>query len=211
MHRRRGARRPREVVGETLADPLEGTAYGRGKAKVLRRDNGSLLIHSFAHGGIKYDLPTPMVLIEPLIADLARLDRVAYDRRRKQAAKDLGVRPSTLDEMVEESRAEQAEDAEAGALLPHWVVEPWPEPVDTGILLGTVQARITQHVATLGKRAIVPALWTMFSWVHDTATHSPILLVTSPERDSGKTTLVGLLGYMTPRPLANIDISSAAL
>ena len=107
------------------------------------------------------------------IIELARLDRITYDRRRKQAAKDLGVRSATLDEMVAETRAEEAADAEAGALLPHWIVEPWPEPVDTGILLRAVEARITRHVATLGKRAVVPALWTMFSWVHDAATHSP--------------------------------------
>jgi len=43
-------RDPNHFVGETLADPLEGPAYGRGKAKVLRAEDGGLLIHSFAHG-----------------------------------------------------------------------------------------------------------------------------------------------------------------
>lgn len=47
---------PDKFIGETLADPLEGTAYGRGKAKVMRRRNGHLIIHSFAHGGVKYQL-----------------------------------------------------------------------------------------------------------------------------------------------------------
>jgi hypothetical protein len=47
---------PDRFIGETLADPLEGAAYGRAKAKVLRADNGELLIHSFAHGRGIYHL-----------------------------------------------------------------------------------------------------------------------------------------------------------
>jgi hypothetical protein len=47
---------PETYVRETLADPLEGITYGRGKAKVLRQRDGRLLIHSFAHGGITYQL-----------------------------------------------------------------------------------------------------------------------------------------------------------
>lgn len=41
---------PDRYVGETLADPLEGGDYGRCKAKVMRGEDGDLLIHSFAHG-----------------------------------------------------------------------------------------------------------------------------------------------------------------
>jgi hypothetical protein len=47
---------PDTYVGETLADPLEGVAYGRDKAKVYRQKDGRLMINSFAHGGIKYQL-----------------------------------------------------------------------------------------------------------------------------------------------------------
>jgi hypothetical protein len=47
---------PDKFVGETLADPLEGLAYGRCKAKVLRAANGALVIHTFAHGGALYHL-----------------------------------------------------------------------------------------------------------------------------------------------------------
>src|SRR5262249_40409467 len=47
---------PKRFVGETLADPLEGVEYGRCKAMIMRRDDGTLFIHSFAHGRIFYDL-----------------------------------------------------------------------------------------------------------------------------------------------------------
>jgi AAA domain len=47
---------PDRFVNETMADPHEGPAYGRGKAILFRRPNGSLFIHSFAHGGMIYEL-----------------------------------------------------------------------------------------------------------------------------------------------------------
>jgi len=47
---------PDRFVGETLADPLEGAAYGRCKAKVMRGDDGEIFLHSFAHGGAIYHL-----------------------------------------------------------------------------------------------------------------------------------------------------------
>jgi hypothetical protein len=39
-----------------LADPLEGVEYGTGKAKIMRRADGTLWINSFAHGRTVYDL-----------------------------------------------------------------------------------------------------------------------------------------------------------
>jgi hypothetical protein len=48
---------PRRFADETLADPIEGVEYGRGKAKILvRHNNGRPFIHSFAHGGASYEL-----------------------------------------------------------------------------------------------------------------------------------------------------------
>ncbi len=47
---------PDKFVGETLADPLEGIDYGRCKAKVMRAADGTLVIHTFAHGGGLYRL-----------------------------------------------------------------------------------------------------------------------------------------------------------
>ena len=47
---------PAKFIHKTLSDPFEGTAYGRGKAIVYQRENGSLFINSFAHGGATYEL-----------------------------------------------------------------------------------------------------------------------------------------------------------
>ena len=47
---------PERFEGATLADPNEGLDYGRCKAKILRRSDGTPLIHSFAHGRTVYEL-----------------------------------------------------------------------------------------------------------------------------------------------------------
>ena len=59
---------PDRFVGETLADPLEGIEYGRGKAKIMRRADGSLWIHSYAHGRAVYDLKSDLADIERKLA-----------------------------------------------------------------------------------------------------------------------------------------------
>jgi hypothetical protein len=47
---------PARFESATLADPLEGIAYGRCKAKVFIRRDGTPWINSFAHGGATYEL-----------------------------------------------------------------------------------------------------------------------------------------------------------
>jgi hypothetical protein len=52
---------PDKFIGKTMCDPFEGRDYGRGKAILYRRSNGSLFIKSFAHGGVAYELTEPEV------------------------------------------------------------------------------------------------------------------------------------------------------
>jgi Family of unknown function (DUF5906) len=47
---------PDRFVGATMADPIEGPGYGRCKAKVMRRADGTPWINSFAHGRAVYEL-----------------------------------------------------------------------------------------------------------------------------------------------------------
>ena len=56
---------PDSYIGCTLADPIEGIDYGRCKAMVMRGDDGTLFIHSFAHGRsiyrLRHDLRTAII------------------------------------------------------------------------------------------------------------------------------------------------------
>src|SRR4029077_15138864 len=47
---------PKKYVEQPMADPIEGVAYGRGKAKLYQHPDGRLWIKSFAHGGCEYEI-----------------------------------------------------------------------------------------------------------------------------------------------------------
>jgi putative DNA primase/helicase len=149
---------------------------------------------------------------QKLIDELARLNAVDYDRRRNEAADQMGIRRGTLDNQVNARRSEQAEETGPPPLFGHWVVEPWPEAVDTGELIAALVARIKRHVIFSDDEALTVVLWILFAWVHDAAAvHSPILLATSAEANSGKTQLLSLIGFLVPRALVCVEISEATL
>jgi putative DNA primase/helicase len=152
----------------------------------------------------------------PVRGELAALRQTNVVRYEELLAtlKKKGVRTAELDRGVKaaaKAAATARETHKEGDLFPHWAVEPWPEPIDTGALLNELSDHISSYVATLEKRAIVPALWTMFTYIHDVATHSPLLLVTSPEPNSGKSTMLGVLQFLVRRALMSVSISGPAL
>jgi hypothetical protein len=64
---------PERYIRQTLADPFEGVAYGEGKAILYRREDGSLFINSFAHGGMTYELKARAAALELLWGDAAAM------------------------------------------------------------------------------------------------------------------------------------------
>jgi hypothetical protein len=123
---------------------------------------------------------------DELISELAALSKLAYEKRRQKAAERLGVRVSALDKIVAKARGE-AEGTGDKVLYPHWNVEPSEEPVEGDALLAALVETIRRYVFLSADHAVAVALWIIFSWLHDReafATHSPILFVTSAEKDS---------------------------
>jgi hypothetical protein len=86
-----------EYVGQALADPLEGVAYGRGKAKVFRQSKDRLLmIHSFAHGGINYKLEGQGVGVDDFFAYMERHNYIYTPTRQPWPATSVNARISPV-------------------------------------------------------------------------------------------------------------------
>ena len=166
----------------------------RDRTRALKNGNG-------AHGGTHVDQE---------IDRLARLAPYAYDLVRDHHAADLGIRIGTLDRMVSKCRKNLGLDDDKIS-PPFRAVEPSPHPVAGDGLLHQIVRRLKWHVIFSDEAANAVALWIAFAWTHDAATHSPMSLVTSAERDSGKTTLLGLLNLTSPRGLMVADASPAVL
>ena len=117
---------PQRFDGETLADPIEGVAYGRNCAIVQSRPDASVQIYSFAHGGAFYRLVHDVTSLEAAIMAapkdeatktlfrlIARADVDADDRKRlcKLAGARSGGGTRVAEKMVAEALAEQRKAA----------------------------------------------------------------------------------------------------
>ena len=146
---------------------------------------------------------------EALFEELAELSPVAYDRRRKEAAKRLSIRESTLDGEVYRRRPRSADDAPDAALFAD--IEPWPDSVAGDELLDALIEHFCRFAVLPDEAAPILALWVLHAHAHDAASVSPILAVLSPEKRCGKTTVLSLVQAVTPRALSTSNITSAAL
>ena len=147
------------------------------------------------------------------VARLAGLDAAAYEVERKTVAKSLDVRASVLDKLVKAARQENGpdDDGKQGRKLELPEIEPWHEPVDGQELISGLQGAICRHVILSNDEALACALWVLHAHAHDWFFISPKLHISSPEKQCGKSTLLGVLGPMVPRHLPTENITAAAL
>jgi Protein of unknown function (DUF3631) len=169
---------------------------------------GDDLVRKLAELAKKKESEPPPELTNDVIINLAGLTPLQYAQQLAREAKKYKTPVKLLEKAVEAVKVDQ----EAEKLLePHWEVTPAGDPVDAAKLFAAIEARILLHVAMPKHLAFVCALWIGQSWLHEYATYSPILFVTSAERDSGKTTLMGIIGFLVRRSLSSVGISAAAL
>jgi len=88
---------------------------------------------------------------------------------------------------------------------------PWPEPVNGAWLLNEIIWLLKRHVSLDEHEYIAVALWLFHAHAHDAAFYSPILAITSPVKRCGKSTLLGIIGQLSPRRLLTTNITLAAL
>jgi hypothetical protein len=157
------------------------------------------------------DEPPPVVTKEDLdyaVSELAKLSTLEAELVLESYAKRLGVPVPALRSEVKKARRFGGAAVNAISERPHWKVEPWPDPVSPKEVLAGIKRRIKQHVFMTDEAVLASV---MFAWVHEAAVHSPILLVSSPEPECGKSTLLGLIKYMTPRGETFSDVTAQVL
>jgi putative DNA primase/helicase len=146
--------------------------------------------------------------VQEAIALLAECGTIEYEGYRKTIAKEWGLRESVLDREVEELRAKlKVTDADPFG----WAVEPAVEEIGTAALLDQIADVISRYVSMEKTSADAVALWVVYCWAFDRFNHSPLLALTSPEKRCGKSTLLGTVSALVPRPLASSGITAAAV
>lgn len=144
---------------------------------------------------------------DDVIASLAAMKPMEYDRVRLEHAKALGVQVGTLDSMVKKARNEDT----VVARLPFSDVEPHPEPIDPSQLLNEISDTIRQYIVLDSEQAHAAALWIAFTYFIDVVDVAPLAIINAPEKSCGKTQLLTLIGRMAYRPLPASNASASAL
>jgi len=146
---------------------------------------------------------------DAVLTELAALEPVEYDQRRKAAADELGIREATLDAEVEK-RQPARPDTKGGSKLDIPTPEPWPEPVDGERLADELTAAFERYLILPPTAADVLALWVVHTHVFQSFYITPRLAITSPEKECGKTTTLEVLSRLTAKPFSASNISAPA-
>ena len=129
--------------------------------------------------------------------------------RVKAALKASGVTLADLERAIGAGDANG--DGKPGRPVEFEDPEPWTEPVDGAALLDALVTRLEHYVSLPKGGAVAVALWALYTWSFRTFPVSPNLMITAPERGSGKTQLTDLISWIVPRPFPVSDTTAAAI
>jgi hypothetical protein len=156
----------------------------------------------------EHDLP----YMQAAIARLAKLSPLEYEIDRIPWAERLNMRASVLDDLVAKERPQDVDgDQQDDFALPHWNVQPWPSAVSGADLLNELTAIFRKYIFIPLAIADAAALWGVHAWTIDAGDISPFFVLVSPTKRCGKTSMLILLMYLTPRSELASNISPSAL
>jgi putative DNA primase/helicase len=146
------------------------------------------------------------------VAELAGLSRLEYDRQRLTAAKELGIRASTLDDAVNAIKGPRKPETTVNepSIFPDR--EPWPDPVpDIGAVLEQASNLILRYMAMDRHWGHVTALWCLYTYLVHCFSVSPRYAAQSPTPECGKSTLLNLIFSLARKPLKTANIQLAGI
>jgi putative DNA primase/helicase len=145
------------------------------------------------------------------ILRLSKLPRVEYELLRNEVVKRFGIRVTVLDEEVA-ARQPKAENNSGQGQEIKWVErKPWDEPVDGAVLNNDIISYIRSYVIMSEPDVVSVALWIMASYALEEFFIFPRLLIKSPEKGCGKSTLVDLISCLVKRPIVASNMTAAPL
>jgi hypothetical protein len=218
----------KDAPGKHYALSVAGAALTQGAASVSVIDAWQLADWNSGDDLADHDVPPEFLdtavdvfgLFEPtelephIVKAAAWLSRGDFDRRKKSLADHLGIGVRTFEGLVKESRIkadEAAEDAVVEHLFEDDALEPWGDPVDGDVLFAEIRDIITRYVILSDVQAVAVACWIIFSHGFDIMRICPKLLINSPSKRCGKSTLLELIMSLVRRALPAANISPAAV
>jgi hypothetical protein len=139
----------------------------------------------------------------------------ARNQFASRSVEHSGLDVPSVREHVHAELPRMAEEADARAAEPHAFcvpgTEPWPKPVTLPEVLDEAYAAIKQYIDITDEAAFACALWSAWTHVFDQFDVAPLLVLKSPVKRCGKTSLLTVLSKFVTRPIPTSNISPAAL
>ena len=149
------------------------------------------------------------------IARLAALSRIEYDRIRKQEAKKLKCRKTTLDSLVDAKRLLMRPQSDGDNLQGTAVkladVEPWPEPVNGDEVLDAIAKRFENYVVLPEGVADMLSLWCAHTYLFKLFQKSPRIYINAPTEECGKSTLLNCCSRFCARAKRTDNMTTAVM
>lgn len=90
-------------------------------------------------------------------------------------------------------------------------IEPYHEPVTHDEIYNALYSLVHEHIAIDEPLKVAFVLWVIFTYLTDISDIAPIAWITAPERQCGKSTLLGLFERVVNKPMAFNNITQAVL
>jgi len=142
-------------------------------------------------------------------ADDIRLASVREAALKKLADIGIGAPARLIDASMVSGGKITAEATGPTPFLPD--PSPWDTPIDSCELLDEVAGLIRRYVVLSTESANTIALWVLHAWALSAFDISPILCITSPTKRCGKTTLLEILSYISPRAISASNATPASV
>ncbi len=135
------------------------------------------------------------------IQELAKLDDIKITLALGEVAKRFGVSKDKILALVSEQKQ--------GQLVAE--IEPYHEPVTHDEIYTALYLLVHEHMAIDEPLKVAFVLWVIFTYLTDISDFAPIAWITAPERQCGKSTLLGLFERVVNKPMAFNNITQAVL
>jgi hypothetical protein len=139
---------------------------------------------------------------------LAKLEFIEYGQVRKQEASRLNVTLNILDNAVKTKRQLKSVTSKSEFEID---VEPWNQIVDGHIIANEILELIKKHIILSEYQATILTLWVFSSYCINAFGIFPKLLITSPDKRCGKTTVLSVLRSIVNKALVASNVSSSAM
>lgn len=139
--------------------------------------------------------------LQAVIAELAKLDDMELTLSLRAVANEFGIPQKKILEYVTNHKQ--------GELIPN--TTPYHEPITGQELYKALYGLIDDFMVIDEPYKVVFVLWVIFTYLLDHAEFAPLVWITSPEKQCGKSTLLGLFARVADKAITANSITPSAL